>query len=324
MIDGQFNLADPSGEDRTGSSAPNSGRGKQKRAWRRVVRFLLSRVDIQITVVATATVAVTATVAIPILMKPDGPTKNSVSEADRGGSSGMSFPANLSPSASTTSSRPDGVVASPTEDHPTQGGGASPVRPAIGPTGNSAPPVNPTPYGPDTCQQGYVWREAFGTDHVCVTPGIRSQAADDNARAASRWTSGSYGPDTCLTGYVWREASPTDHVCVLPGTRSQAAADNAHATERLAVAPKRCRAGYVWREAFPTDYVCVAPGTRSGAQYDNSQANARRNPTGPYGVTTCVQGYVWREARPVDRVCVTPDVRSLTAADNAAAASRTT
>jgi hypothetical protein len=116
---------------------------------------------------------------------------------------------------------------------------------------------------------------------------------------------------------------PTEHICVLPSTRGQAADDNAHATGRLAVAPKQCRTGYVWREAFPTDYVCVAPATRSGAWDDNSQANARRNPTGPYGITTCVQGYVWRGARPVDHVCVTPDVRSLTATDNQAAASRT-
>jgi hypothetical protein len=31
--------------------------------------------------------------------------------------------------------------------------------------------------GPDTCQQGFVWREARPGDHVCVTPETRSQAA---------------------------------------------------------------------------------------------------------------------------------------------------
>jgi hypothetical protein len=41
-------------------------------------------------------------------------------------------------------------------------------------------------YGPDTCLQGYVWREAFPGDHVCVTPATRSQAAYDNSQADSR------------------------------------------------------------------------------------------------------------------------------------------
>ena len=42
-------------------------------------------------------------------------------------------------------------------------------------------------YGPDTCLQGYVWREAYSSsDHVCVTGDVRSQAADDNAHAAER------------------------------------------------------------------------------------------------------------------------------------------
>jgi len=41
-------------------------------------------------------------------------------------------------------------------------------------------------YGPDTCLQGYVWREATSGDHVCVTPGTRSQAAYDNSQATAR------------------------------------------------------------------------------------------------------------------------------------------
>jgi hypothetical protein len=41
-------------------------------------------------------------------------------------------------------------------------------------------------YGPNTCKQGFVWREAFGGDVVCVTPDVRQQAANDNAAAASR------------------------------------------------------------------------------------------------------------------------------------------
>jgi hypothetical protein len=91
-------------------------------------------------------------------------------------------------------------------------------------------------YGPDTCLTGWVWRDAFPGDHVCVTGATRSQAAADNAAAASRRNpaGGDYGPDTCLPGWVWREANPADHVCVTPQTRSQTAADNAQADNRRA------------------------------------------------------------------------------------------
>jgi hypothetical protein len=41
-------------------------------------------------------------------------------------------------------------------------------------------------YGLDTCLQGYVWREAMASDHVCVTRATRSQAWSDNAQAANR------------------------------------------------------------------------------------------------------------------------------------------
>ncbi len=96
-------------------------------------------------------------------------------------------------------------------------------------------PPNPKPYGPDTCKQGYVWREASSTDHVCVTPDIRTQAANDNRQAANRRSpnGGPYGPDTCKQGYVWREAFANDHVCVTPQTRSRAADDNRNAASRV-------------------------------------------------------------------------------------------
>jgi hypothetical protein len=90
------------------------------------------------------------------------------------------------------------------------------------------------PYGPDTCRQGYVWREAVPGDHVCVSPRVRSQAAADNAQAGYRVSVGNttYGPDTCRQGYVWREATPSDHVCVTPQVRAQTRADNASARSR--------------------------------------------------------------------------------------------
>lgn len=88
-------------------------------------------------------------------------------------------------------------------------------------------------YGPDTCLPGYVWREAYSGDHVCVTGATRTQAAADNAQAAARRNpQGANGADTCQQGYVWREATSSDRVCVLPSVRAQTAQDNQLAASR--------------------------------------------------------------------------------------------
>jgi hypothetical protein len=95
-------------------------------------------------------------------------------------------------------------------------------------------------YGPETCREGYVWREACGpNDHVCVSDAVRAQAQSDNSQAASRRQgSGPFGPDTCRPGYVWREAcGPQDHVCVTPAVRQQAVQDNAQAGQRFLHTP---------------------------------------------------------------------------------------
>jgi hypothetical protein len=42
------------------------------------------------------------------------------------------------------------------------------------------------PFGPDTCLQGFVWREAYPGDHVCVVPATRSAAWADNREAPNR------------------------------------------------------------------------------------------------------------------------------------------
>src|SRR5437667_1098630 len=111
----------------------------------------------------------------------------------------------------------------------------------IGALNNALIAVATGDFGPDTCLQseiscfsshicvftnqrqilGWVWREAYANDHVCVTVETRSQAATDNALAASRRdrNGGPFGPDTCIQGFVWREANPTDYVCVTPATR---------------------------------------------------------------------------------------------------------
>jgi len=90
-------------------------------------------------------------------------------------------------------------------------------------------------FGPDTCVSGFVWREAFSGDDVCVDPAVRSQAATDNQLAPRRRVpgGGAYGPDTCRQGFVWREAGPSDHVCVTPEIRTQAANDNRAAASRV-------------------------------------------------------------------------------------------
>jgi hypothetical protein len=91
-------------------------------------------------------------------------------------------------------------------------------------------------FGPDTCKEGFVWREACGPgDHVCVTPDIRRQAQQDNSQANGRRQpgGGAFGSDTCRQGFVWREAcGPQDNVCVPVSTRTRAADDNRHARER--------------------------------------------------------------------------------------------
>lgn len=39
----------------------------------------------------------------------------------------------------------------------------------------------PGPFGPKTCANGYVWREATPDDYVCVTPGIRTLVRGEQA-----------------------------------------------------------------------------------------------------------------------------------------------
>jgi hypothetical protein len=90
------------------------------------------------------------------------------------------------------------------------------------------------PYGPDTCTQGFVWREARTGDTVCVTPAVRTRTAQENANPSANKepNGGAYGPDTCKQGFVWREAFDGDTICVTPGERAQTKADNAAAESR--------------------------------------------------------------------------------------------
>ena len=79
-----------------------------------------------------------------------------------------------------------------------------------------------------SCKDGYVWREAGPSDHVCVTPEKRAAARRENAAAASLVDpSGAYGPQSCIAGFVWRSAFAGDYVCVKPARRDDVARENA-------------------------------------------------------------------------------------------------
>jgi hypothetical protein len=79
------------------------------------------------------------------------------------------------------------------------------------------------------CKSGYVWREAFSGDYVCVSPEDRDEARKQNANADNNRQpgGGASGPNTCRQGYVWREAAPGDVVCVTPYERDKARKQNA-------------------------------------------------------------------------------------------------
>jgi hypothetical protein len=95
--------------------------------------------------------------------------------------------------------------------------------------------ADPLPYGPDTCIQGYVWREANAADHVCVTRDTHNRTIDENRLTDERYdTNAVRNSKVCIQGFVWREAFSGDKVCVTPDSRAQAAADNAAAASRLA------------------------------------------------------------------------------------------
>jgi hypothetical protein len=158
------------------------------------------------------------------------------------------------------------------------------------------------------CAQGFVWREAFAGDYVCVTSESRSTVAHENTDPAAA--------EPCQPGTVWREARPSDHICVALARRSAVADENRLATTHVAGAASPppaaqlgapCAQGFVWREAFAGDYVCVTSESRSTVAHEN---------TDPAAAEPCQPGTVWREARPSDHVCVALARRSDVAAEN--------
>lgn len=79
----------------------------------------------------------------------------------------------------------------------------------------------------DRCKQGFVWREARPSDHVCVPPASRDRTRRENAQASTRVNpTGTYGPRSCMQGFVWREAFAGDFVCVAPEVRDLVKREN--------------------------------------------------------------------------------------------------
>lgn len=114
-------------------------------------------------------------------------------------------------------------------------GAAAALVAAAGRAGLGEAAAQSCPYGAFTCASGYVWREAFAGDIVCVEPWVRDQMAYDNANQAGRYDPyGPYGEFSCVSGYVWRDAYDGDGVCVTPQTRAQVHSDNAMAGSRIA------------------------------------------------------------------------------------------
>lgn len=90
------------------------------------------------------------------------------------------------------------------------------------------------PSGNSTCVAGYVWREAYDGDVVCVTPERRSEIRAENGTAAARRdpNGGPWGDATCLSGFVWRLAKPDDLTCVTEDSRTRVAEENSTADSR--------------------------------------------------------------------------------------------
>jgi hypothetical protein len=115
------------------------------------------------------------------------------------------------------------------------GGAAAVMLTALSLSSQSEVAADPQPFGPDTCAQGYVWREAIPSDHVCVTPDVRTRTQQENTAAPGlRDPNGAYGSNSCKQGYVWRNAFNGDAVCVTPNIRDEVAAENAAASSHVA------------------------------------------------------------------------------------------
>lgn len=131
--------------------------------------------------------------------------------------------------------------------------------------------------GPETCKPGFVWREAFGGDTVCVTGDSRARAAQDNQANASRVE---LVPGTAKDFEEIHQSSPQAKAVAKGDFAALARLDS-----RIIFNPNlpraipmiaRCKAGYFERRARPMDRVCVAEATQLATAEENQQAESRK------------------------------------------------
>jgi hypothetical protein len=134
--------------------------------------------------------------------------------------------------------------------------------------------VGNLPYGPATCKQGFVWRNAFNGDAVCVTPESRAQAQQDNAAQGERteWVVAT----TKDFEDIQRERPQTRAVPKGDWTRIQPLARERLMIDAMRV-PRvlRCKVPYTERRANAQDRVCVTQATQLSTDAENRQADSR-------------------------------------------------
>lgn len=110
--------------------------------------------------------------------------------------------------------------------------------------------------GSYACRSGFVWREAYDGDVVCVTPASREKARAEKVAGPGNTLPGSIN---CRSGYVWREARPSDLVCVSggrsPTPRDRVRAENADAARNLANAGNAPYGGFFITEMLSNSHL---------------------------------------------------------------------
>lgn len=154
-------------------------------------------------------------------------------------------------------------------------------NPAPGASGIIGSPVVLTvsnlPYGPATCKMGFVWREAFPGDSVCVTGESRAQAAQDNAQQAAR---SELVPATAKDfEQIQREVPQSravpkgDFLALRPFAAERLVINSAQPAMMLI---SRCKGDYTERRARAQDRVCVTVATQLATDAENQQAENRK------------------------------------------------
>jgi hypothetical protein len=164
---------------------------------------------------------------------------------------------------------------------------------------------------PETCAEGFVWREATPADKVCVTRRRREAVARANASGTQM--------ATCPSGQVHRLAAEprlgvarADLICVSPAERNLVREENAAYSRTFraqASGPWSCKPGFVWRQANNYDRVCVRPEAAEAIAQQNRELSPVR--------LSCTDGRVSRRAWLSDSRCVTAAEAAVVADQNA-------